>query len=133
VECVDSAQSAELRAVKKRVKALEEKLQLVREASALVDSLAVVDPKKTQAVTGQLVTSGHSIKKATKVCGVNRSTFGYRNRPRTPCNTEIRRMVLTDSICQVHAESRGTHGYRRVQATIRDERDLVVNQNLSQD
>jgi len=45
VESVDSTQNAELRAAKKRIKALEEELQLVREASALFDSLAVVDPK----------------------------------------------------------------------------------------
>ena len=46
VEGVDSTQNAELRAAKKRIKALEEELQLVREASALFDSLAVVDPKE---------------------------------------------------------------------------------------
>jgi len=44
------------------------------------------------------VTAGHSIRKATKGAGqVNRSTFGYRTRPRTPGNREIRRLLLTDS------------------------------------
>ena len=46
VEGVDSTQSPELRAAKKRIKVLEGELQLVREASALFDSLAVVDPKE---------------------------------------------------------------------------------------
>jgi len=46
VEGVDSTQNAELRAAKKRIKALEEEVQLVREASALFDSVAVVDPKE---------------------------------------------------------------------------------------
>jgi len=45
VEGVDSTQNAELRA-KRRVTALEEELQLVREASSLFVSLAVVDPKE---------------------------------------------------------------------------------------
>jgi len=76
------------------------------------------------------VTAGHSIRKATRVCGVNRSTFGYRTRPRTPGNREIRRLLIADSIGQVHAESAGTYGYRWVQATLRIERDLIVNHKL---
>jgi len=76
------------------------------------------------------VTAGHSIRKATRVCGVNRSSFGCRTRPRTPGNREIRRLLIADSIGQVHAESRGTYGYRRVQATLRIERDLIVNHKL---
>jgi len=43
---VDSTQGADLRAAKKHVKASEEEVQLVREASASFDSLAVVDPKE---------------------------------------------------------------------------------------
>ena len=39
-------------------------------------------------------------------------------------------MLLTDSISQGQAESRGTYGYRRVQATLRIERDLIVNHKL---
>jgi len=76
------------------------------------------------------VTAGHSIRKATRVCGLNRSTFGYRTRPSTPGNREIRRLLLADSISQIHADSRGTYGYRRVHATLRIERGLVVNHKL---
>jgi putative transposase len=46
VEGVDSAQGAELRAAKKRIKALEHELQLVKDASDLFDRTAVVDPKE---------------------------------------------------------------------------------------
>jgi len=60
------------------------------------------------------VTACHSIRKANRVCSLNRSTVGYQTRPRTPGNREIRRLLITDSIGQVHAESRGTYGYRRV-------------------
>jgi len=42
----------------------------------------------------------------------------------------MRRLLIADSIRQVHRDSRGTYGYRRVQATLRSERDLVVNHKL---
>jgi hypothetical protein len=46
VEGVDSTQNGELRAAEERITALEEEPQLVKEASALFHSLAVVDPKE---------------------------------------------------------------------------------------
>jgi len=76
------------------------------------------------------VTAGYSVRKATIACGVNRSTFGYRTRPRPPGNREIRRLLIADAIGQVHEESRGTYGYRRVQAALRIERAVVVNHKL---
>ena len=48
VEGVGSAQSAELRAAKKRIKVLEDELQLVEDASELFDRTAVVDPKENR-------------------------------------------------------------------------------------
>jgi len=45
-EGVDSTQDAELRAAEKRITALGEEPQLVREASALFHSSAVIDPKE---------------------------------------------------------------------------------------
>ncbi len=44
-EGVDSVESAALRAANKRIKALEQELQLVKDASEIYGSLAVVDPK----------------------------------------------------------------------------------------
>jgi len=44
-EGVNSAESAALRAAHKHIKALEQELQLVKDASQIYDSLAVVDPK----------------------------------------------------------------------------------------
>jgi transposase-like protein len=41
----DSSEHAQLRAVRKRIKALEKELQLVKDASELFDRTAVVDPK----------------------------------------------------------------------------------------
>jgi len=76
------------------------------------------------------VTAGYSIRKATRACGVNRSTFGYRTRPKPPGNREIRRLLVADAIGQVHEASRGTYGDRRVQAALRIERAVVVNHKL---
>ena len=61
---------------------------------------------------------------------MNRSTFGYRTRPKPPSNREIRRLFVADAIGQVHENSRGTYGYRRVQAALRIERDVTVNHKL---
>jgi len=45
IDGVDSSEHAQLRAARKRIKALEKELQLVKEASDLFDRTAVVDPK----------------------------------------------------------------------------------------
>jgi transposase InsO family protein len=76
------------------------------------------------------VTARYSIRDSTPVSGVNRSTFGYRTRPKSPGNREIRRLLVADAIGQIHEESRGTYGYRRVQAALRIERHVVVNHKL---
>ena len=49
---------------------------------------------------------------------------------RPPTDRAIRRFWLTDAVATVHAESRGVYGYRRVQAALRIESDLVVNHKL---
>ena len=61
---------------------------------------------------------------------MNRSTFGYRTRPKPPGAREIRRLLVADAIGHVHENSRGTYGYRRVQTALRIERDLTVNHKL---
>ena len=63
VDGIDSTQSAALRAAHKRIKFLEKELQLVKDASEIYDSLAVVDPKEGRCVTEELVSRG---------------TYGYR-------------------------------------------------------
>ncbi len=76
------------------------------------------------------MTAGYSIRASTQVSGVNRSTFGYRTRPKPPSNLSIRRLLIADVIGQIHQESRGTYGYRRVHAALRIERDVTVNHKL---
>jgi len=49
---------------------------------------------------------------------------------RPPTDRAIRRLLLSDAVAAVHAQSRGVYGYRRVQAALRIESDLVVNHKL---
>jgi transposase-like protein len=91
-----------LRTAPKRIKALEKELRLVKDASEIYDSLVVMPPKKRQAVAEGLVTRGHSGRSATRITGVPRSTFVWRTTPRTPGNRTIRRVLLADSIGQIH-------------------------------
>lgn len=50
--------------------------------------------------------------------------------PLTTTDRAIRRLLLSNAIVTVHAESRGVYGYRRVQATLRMQSDVVVNHKL---
>lgn len=76
------------------------------------------------------MTASDPLRKATRACGANRSTFGSWTHPKPPGNREIRRVLISDAIGQVHGDSRGTYGYRRVQAALRIERELVVNHKI---
>ena len=61
--------------------------------------------------------------------GLNRSTF-YDNKHRVPSNQAIRRLLLSDVIAGVHANSRATYGRLRIKAALRMEYGLIVNQKL---
>ena len=51
-------------------------------------------------------------------------------KPSPPTDRAIRRLLLTDAVGKIHVDSRGTHGYRRVGATLRIESGLIVNHKL---
>lgn len=76
-----------------------------------------------------LVDSGFSAKQACRVLGVSRQGYyRYRHRPMSP--TMMRREWLTALIRQVHAESRGTYGSRRVRAELIQGRGIGVSERL---
>jgi transposase InsO family protein len=54
--------------------------------------------------------------------------FGWRRRSPTP--SELRREWLRGLISQIHADSRGVYGYRRVQAELQLGRQIVVSRKL---
>jgi len=76
-----------------------------------------------------LVGAGFPVKKCCEVLGV--SSAGYylaKNRPMSP--TKIRREWLTGLIREVHADSRGTYGSRRVHAELTKGRGMHVSRVL---
>jgi putative transposase len=75
-----------------------------------------------------MVTEGHAVQTSCRVVEVSESGFyDWRSRPLSP--RAIRHAWLTEVITQVHAESNGTYGARRVHAELRLGRGLVVGHN----
>lgn len=58
-----------------------------------------------------------------------RSTY-YVNKHHRPTDREIRRLLLTDVISDIHLRSRATYGKRRIRAALAIEQGLIVNQKL---
>jgi putative transposase len=76
-----------------------------------------------------LIDLGYSERTACRLVGLNRSTFRYQETKR-PSEREVRRVLLTGIIAEIHTASRGTYGTRRVGAALLYERGLVVNRKL---
>ena len=77
------------------------------------------------ALSGQ----GYDVKRCCRILGIAPSSFfGWRDRP--PSAMELRREWLRGLICQIHADSRGVYGYRRVRAELRLGRQIVVSRKL---
>ncbi len=86
-------------------------------------------PKRLGPVARGLIELGHSERAACRLIGLNRSSFRSQ-KTRPPSDQEIRRLLLTDVIKEVHFASRGTYGKRRMRAALFHERGLVVNLKL---
>jgi putative transposase len=65
---------------------------------------------------------------ACRVLGVSESGY-YEHRKRTPSERSIRHAMLTELINQVHAESHGIYGGRRIHAELTLGRGVVVGHN----
>jgi transposase InsO family protein len=72
---------------------------------------------------------GYSETAACAAIGLSRSTYN-KIKHRKPTNSEIRRVVLTDLIKDVHERSRGTYGMLRIRAALEIEHGLIVNKKL---
>ncbi len=60
---------------------------------------------------------------------MSRSTFRHQ-KTRHPSNREVRRILLADTITELHVASRATYGNRRMRAALFHERGLIVNRKL---
>lgn len=76
-----------------------------------------------------LAGQGFEVKRCCRIVGVAPSGyFGWRRRSPTP--SELRREWLRGLISQIHAQSRGVYGYRRVRAELLLGRQIVVSRKL---
>ncbi len=72
---------------------------------------------------------GYSERTACRVVGMSRSTYRHQ-KTRHPSNRGVRRILLADTIAELHLASRSTYGVRRVRAALFHERGLIVNRKL---
>lgn len=72
-----------------------------------------------------IVAEGLPVQVACRVLAVSESGY-YERRKRPPSERAIRHAWLTDQITQIHAESRGTYGGRRVHAELTLGRGVAV-------
>jgi transposase InsO family protein len=80
-------------------------------------------------VIAALAGQGYDAKRCCRILAVAPSGyFSWRQRP--PSARELRREWLRGLIAQIHAESRGVYGYRRIRAELRLGRQIVVSRKL---
>jgi transposase InsO family protein/transposase-like protein len=114
----------ELAAARQRIRELETELELVKKAAALFEE--GVRPKDKYPVIAELVGQGWSAKWCCRVLKVAPSGF-FTWRRRSPSPRRLRLVWLTELVRAIHADSRGTYGWRRVNAELLYGRGLVVN------
>jgi putative transposase len=129
VEGVPSVEADELAAARKRIAALEAELVLTRDACELFDEQAVVPPKRRRAIAEGLIARGYSARSACRITGLARSLLQYHRRRPVP-DREIRRLIVADTITEIHQRSRCTYGRRRVRAALLADYEMNVNLKL---
>src|ERR1700685_1790186 len=66
---------------------------------------------------------------ACRVVGVSRSCY-YEFKYHVPSDREIRRLLLSGLVADIHKRSRGTYGMLRIRAALMREQNMVVNKKL---
>ncbi len=124
-----TAESAQLRAARRRIAELEAELATVKRASQLFDKGQVVRPKERFGIVEALASEGHGAKRVCRILQVAPSGF-FRWRSAPPSSRAIRRAWLGDVITEIHVASRGTYGWRRIRAELADAYGQRVNKKL---
>jgi putative transposase len=124
-----SAEADELAAADRRIAALEAELTPTRDACKLFGEQAVVPPKCRRAIAEGLIAGVHSARSARRVAGLARSLLQYQRRRPVP-DRQIRRLIVADTITEIHQRSRGTYGRRRVGAALLTDYGMNVNLKL---
>src|SRR6201993_5652055 len=129
IEGTPSVEADELAAAHKRIAQLEAELALTRDTCELFNAEAVVPPKRRRAIVEGLIARGHSARSACRISGLARSLLQYHRRRPVP-DREVRRLIVADTITEIHQRSRGTYGRRRVRAALLADYDMNVNLKL---
>ncbi|MGO9342310.1 MAG: IS3 family transposase [Acidimicrobiales bacterium] len=72
---------------------------------------------------------GYSERRACRVLGLAHTTY-YEHKFHVPSDREIRRLLLTPLIADIHQRSRGTYGMLRIRGALQKEHDMIVNRKL---
>jgi putative transposase len=129
IEGTPSVEADELAAAHKRIAQLEAELALTRDTCELFNAEAVVPPKRRRAIVEGLIARGHSARSACRISGLARSLLQYYRRRPVP-DRQIRRLIVADTITEIHQRSRGTYGGRRIRAALLADYDMNVNLKL---
>ena len=121
---ISTRERDELAAARRRIRQLETELALVTQAAALFEE--GVRPKATYPVIAELAGQGFAAKRCCRILGVAASGF-FMWRRRSPSPREIRFAWLTELVRAIHADSRGTYGWRRVNAELVYGHGVIVN------
>ncbi|WP_197503442.1 IS3 family transposase [Mycobacterium sp. E740] len=76
-----------------------------------------------------MIARGHSARSACRVTGLTRSLLQYHRRRPVP-DREVRRLIVADTITEIHLRSRGTYGRKRVRAALLADYEMNVNHKL---
>ena len=119
-----TSEHGELAAARQRIKELETELALVKQAAKLFAE--GVRPKAKYPVIAELTGQGFSARQCCRILGVAASGF-FMWRRRSPSPRQLRLSWLTDLVRTIHADSRGTYGWRRVNAELVYGHGVIVN------
>jgi transposase InsO family protein/transposase-like protein len=129
IDGIPSVEADELAGAHRRIAALEAELALTRDACELFNHEAVVPPKRRRAIAEGLIARGYSARSSCRITGLARSLLQYHRRRPVP-DREIRRLIVADTITEIHQRSRGTYGRRRIRAALLADYEMNVNHKL---
>lgn len=72
---------------------------------------------------------GYNERVACRIARVSRSVL-YEHKYHVPSDRQIRRLVVSGLVADIHKRSRGTYGMLRIRAALMREHDMVVNKKL---
>src|SRR3984885_5132357 len=84
--------------------------------------------KRCQVAEG-LSNLGYNERAACRIAGVSRSVL-YEHKYHVPSDRQIRRLLVSGLVADIHKRSRGTYGMLRIRAALMREHDMVVNKKL---